>query len=253
MFYLGHVITREGVSTDPAKIDKVAKWPTPQSAREVQQFLGLAGYYRRFVRNFATIAKPLHRLTEKTARFEWTPECHEAFQILRQRLCSAPILVFQYFNKPFILDTDASNTGIGGVLSQLNEAGNECVIAYASQTLSKTERQYCVTRRELLAVVTFTQHFRPYLLGRQFTLRTDHGSLTWLQSFKEPEGRSASPVAGEVTRVPVYHCPQTRQKACECGRLVTLAMHSMWKRKPPSSGARWERVVSKVCTCCCRE
>ena len=195
-----------------------------------------------------SIAKPLHRLTEKTARFEWTPECHEAFQILRQRLCSAPILVFPNFNKPFILDTDASNTGIGGVLSQLDEAGNECVIAYASRTLSKAERRYCVTRRELLAVVTFTQHFRPYLLGRQFTLRTDHGSLTWLQSFKEPEGRSASPVAGEVTRVPVYHCPQTRQKACECGRLVTLAMHSVWKRKPPNSGACWECVVSKVCT-----
>jgi len=171
VFYLGHVITREGVSTDPAKIDKVAKWPTPQSAREVQQFLGLAGYYRRFVRNFATIAKPLHRLTEKTTRFEWTPECHEAFQILRQRLCSAPILVFPNFNKPFILDTDASNTGIGGVLSQLDEAGNECVIAYASRTLSKAERRYCVTRRELLAVVTFTQHFRPYLLGRQDSSR----------------------------------------------------------------------------------
>jgi len=146
----------------------------------------VAGYYQRFVCKIATIAKPLHRLTEKTARFEWTPECHEAFQILRKRLCSVPILVFPNFNKPFILDTDASNTGIGGVLSQLDEAGNECVIAYASRTLSKAERKYCVTRRELLAVVTFTQHFRPYLLGRQFMLRTDHGSLTWLQSFKEP-------------------------------------------------------------------
>ena len=191
VFYLGHLISREGVSTDPAKINKVARWPTPQSAKEVQQFLGLAGYYRRFVQDFATIAKPLHHLTEKTARFEWTPECQEAFLKLRQRLCSAPILAFPNFSKPFILDTDASNTGIGGVLSQLDETGSEHVIAYASRTLSKAERRYCVTRRELLAVVTFTQQFRPYLLGKQFTLRTDHGSLTWLQSFKEPEGQLA--------------------------------------------------------------
>ena len=138
VFYLGHLISKEGVSTDPAKIDKVAKWPTPQSAKEVQQFLGLAGYYRRFVRDFATIAKPLHRLTEKTAQFEWTAECHEAVQTLRQRLCSAPILAFPNFSKPFILDTDASNTGIGGVLSQLDETGSKQVIAYASQiTLAK--------------------------------------------------------------------------------------------------------------------
>ena len=99
-------------------------------------------------------------------------------------------MAFPNFNKPFILDTDASNTGLG-VLSQLDETENEHVIAYASQTLSKAERRYCVTRRELLAVVTFTQHFRLYLLGRQFTLRIDHGSLTWLQSFKEPEGQLA--------------------------------------------------------------
>ena len=191
VFYLGHIISRKGVSTDPAKIDKVVRWPTPKSAKDAQQFLGLAGYYRRFVRDFATIAKPLHRLTEKTTQFEWTTECHEAFQTLCQRLCSAPILAFPNFSKPFILDTDASNTGLGGVLSQLDETGNEHVIAYASRTLSKAERRYCVTRRELLAVVTFTQHFRPYLLGRQFTLRTDHGSLTWLQSFKEPEGQLA--------------------------------------------------------------
>ena len=147
-----------------------------------------------FVWDFATIAKPLYRLyrkTEKTTQFEWTTECHEAFQTLCQRLCSVPILAFPDFNKPFILNTDVSNTGLGGVLSQFNKTGNKHMIAYASLTLSKAERRYCVTHCELLAVVTFTQHFRPYLLGRQFTLRTDHGSLTWLQSFKEPAGQLA--------------------------------------------------------------
>ena len=113
VFYLGYFVSREGISTDPVKIDKKARWPTPQSAKDVQQFLSLAGYYRRFVRDFSTITKPLHCLTEKTARFEWTTGCEEAFQILRQRLCSVPVLGFPNFDKPFKLDTDASNTGIG--------------------------------------------------------------------------------------------------------------------------------------------
>ena len=166
-------------------------WPVPQSTKDVQKLLGLASYYRRFVRNFASIARPLHRLTEKTATFEWTVECQEAFAELRHRLCTAPVLAFLDFTKPFILDTDASNTGIGGVLSQLDEQGQEHVIAFASHTLSKSEHQYCMTRRELLAVVVFTQQFQPYLLGREFILMTDHGSLSWLQSFKEPEGQLA--------------------------------------------------------------
>ena len=90
VFYLGHEVSREGVATDPRKIDQVGSWPIPQSAKDVQKFLGLASYYRRFVRDFATIAKPLHRLTEKTATFEWTRECQEAFAELHQKLCTAP-------------------------------------------------------------------------------------------------------------------------------------------------------------------
>ena len=101
------------------------------------------------------------------------------------------MLTYPDYSKPFILDTDASDTGIGAVLSQTDSEGGERVVAYASRLLSKPERQYCVTRRELLAVVTFTRHFRPFLLGRPFVLRTDHGSLTWLRNFKEPEGQMA--------------------------------------------------------------
>ena len=187
--FLGHIVSAEGVSTDPAKVKKVASWPTPTSRREVQQFLGLANYYRRFVEDFAKIAKPLYRLTEKTVKYEWTSECQAAFNELRQRLVSAPVLTFPDYSKHFVLDTDASYTGIGAVLSQTDDDGLERVIAYASNTLSKAERKYCVTRKELLAVTTFITHFRPYLLGRRFTLRTDHGSLTWLSRFKEPEGQ----------------------------------------------------------------
>ena len=167
--YLGHVVSRGGVSTDPEKTVKVTEWPTPTSVQEAQQFLGLASYYRRFVHNFAEIAKPLHRLTEHGREFFWTLECETAFATLKNRLSSAPILSFSDFSKPFLLDTDASQEGIGAVLSQISD-GNEQVIAYASRTLSKAEQKYSVTRKELLAVVMFTNHFRPYLLGRNFAL-----------------------------------------------------------------------------------
>ena len=166
--FLGHIVSAAGITTDPSKTDKVTSWPTPTTKREVQQFLGLANYYRRFIKHFASIAKPLHRLTEKTASFKWTTECQTAFETLKHTLTSAPILAHPDYSKEFILDTDASAVGIGAVLSQVQSDGNERPIAYASRTLSKPERCYCVTQRELLAVVTFIKHFRPYLLGRSF-------------------------------------------------------------------------------------
>ena len=188
--YLGHVVSKDGISADTEKTLKVANWPTPTSVQEVQQFLGLASYYRRFIKNFATIAKPLHKLSEKEWQFSWSIECANAFAELKNRLLTPPVLAFPDYHKQFILDTDASQDGIGAILSQSSE-GREQVIAYASRSLSKVERKYCVTRKELLAVVTFINHFRPYLLGRTFTLRTDHSSLQWLQNFKEPEGQLA--------------------------------------------------------------
>ena len=189
--FLGHIVSEDGVATDPAKTSKVATWPEPTSVREVRQFLGLASYYRRFVKGFATVAKPLHQLTENAKDFRWTPDCQTAFETLRRLLVTAPVLAFPDFHKPFILDTDASNTSIGAVLSQTDDEGKERFVAYASRVLTKSERRYCVTRRELLAVVTYIRHFRPYLLGKHFTLRTDHGSLAWLRNFKEPEGQLA--------------------------------------------------------------
>ena len=189
--FLGHVITRHGIGTDPDKTVTVKNWIVPTSTREVQRFLGLVGYYRRYIQDFSMIAKPLYRLTERGRAFEWTNECDAAFQELKKRLISAPVLVFPNFNKPFLLDTDGSETGVGAVLSQLSDDGQECVVAYGSRTLSKAERKYNVTRKELLAVVTFVKHFRPYLLGRHFVLRTDHSALQWIYSMKEPEGQLA--------------------------------------------------------------
>ena len=189
--YLGHVVSDKGVTADPAKVERVASWPIPTTTKDVQRFLGFAGYYRRFIQNFADIARPLHRLTEQYAAFKWSDESQSAFEELKQRLISAPVLAYPDFSKKFVLDTDASDLGIGAVLSQVDDEGREHVIAYASRLLSKPERRYCVTRRELLAVVVFTKHFRHFLIGRHFTLRTDHGSLTWLKNFREPEGQMA--------------------------------------------------------------
>ena len=157
---------------------------------EVRSFLGICGYYRRFIEKFAEKAKPLTKLTEKGKSLIWTTECQEAFDELKNRLCNAPILGMPDFTKPFLLDTDASNFAIGAVLSQCID-GKERPIAYASRTLTKAERQYCVTRKELLAVVHFCKYFKHYLYGKRFTVRTDHGSLRWLMNFKSPEGQLA--------------------------------------------------------------
>ena len=189
--FLGHIVSQDGVSTDPTKTEKIANWSTPTSRHRLQQFLGLASYYRHFIKNFATLCRPLYQMTEKSSSFKWTKECQEAFEELKRMLVSPPILTFPDFSKDFILDTDASDFGMGAVLSQIDENGCERVIAYASRTLSKAERNYSVTRKELLAVITFIAKFRQYLLGRKFVLRTDHNALTWLRNFKHPEGQMA--------------------------------------------------------------
>ncbi|GBM26318.1 Retrovirus-related Pol polyprotein from transposon 297 [Araneus ventricosus] len=188
--YLGHVTSAEGVKTDPEKIKAVVVWPRPDKIHDLRSFLGLCTYYRRFVRNFSAIARPLHKLTEAKSNFNWTDECEKSFNSLKQALTSSPILTYPRTDKDFILDTDASNEGIGAVLSQ-NTGNEERVIAYFSKSLGKPERNYCVTRKELLAIVKSIEHFHHYLYGRKFPLRTDHASLRWLLNFKEPEGQIA--------------------------------------------------------------
>ena len=167
--FLGHVISENGIATDPEKTAVIATWPVPESKKNIKQFLGLANYYRRFIKDFGTTAKPLQRLLEKNIAFEWTQQCQGAFDHLRKCLMTTPILAFPDHSRHFMLDTDASDTGIGAILSQVQDDGGEAVIAYASRSLSRQEQRYCVTRRELLAVVEFIHHFRQYLLGVHFT------------------------------------------------------------------------------------
>jgi len=189
--YLGHVVSKDGVSTDPDKVAAMAEWPAPRDQKELLTFLGMTGYYRQFVKGYANIARPLHRLSGKGVPWEWTGECQQAFLTLRDRLVSAPILCYPSGIGAYVLDTDASDASVGAVLSQEQADGREGVISYFSKALNGAERNYCTTRKELLAVVRAVKHFRPYLYGRKFRIRTDHASLIWLLRQKEQEGQVA--------------------------------------------------------------
>jgi hypothetical protein len=188
--FLGHIVSESGVSTDPSKIQAVRDWPIPKSIKEVRSFLGLTSYYRKFILKYADKSKPLHKITEKSQKCVWTQDCQYSFEELKKALTRAPILAYPTREGFFILDTDASNVGMGAVLFQVQD-GLEKVVCYFSKTFSRSERSYCVTRRELLGVVASIKHFHHYLYGKHFKVRSDHGALSWLLNFKNPEGQLA--------------------------------------------------------------
>ena len=188
--FLGHVVGQDGVRADPEKVAAVRDWPVPTSVKEMRSFLGFCTYYRRFVQDFASIAAPLHQLTKKGEQFRWNAEHQAAFNQLKEALVDAPVLQYPDPSRPYILDCDASAEGIGAVLSQVRDS-QEHVVAYYSQKFSSPEKNYCVTRKELLAVVKSVDHFHPYLYGAKFTVRTDHAALRWLKTLKNPEGQLA--------------------------------------------------------------
>jgi len=188
--FLGHFVSAEGVEVDRSKISKVQDWPSPRNLTELRSFVGLCAYYRRYVPNFSAVCKPLFELTQKGVKYHWGRRQEEAMRTMKDLLTSAPILGYPMPEGRFILDTDASNIGLGAVLHQ-EQGTQERVIAYASKTLSKAERNYCVTRRELLAIITFVKQFHHYLYGSRFLVRTDHAALYWLLRKKDPEGQMA--------------------------------------------------------------
>ena len=157
----------------------------------VRQFLGLASYYRRFVKSFATIASPLHALTKKNARFQWTKECQRAFDTLHQKLIEVPVLAYPSFSKEFILETDASVSGLGAVLSQLQEDGLLHPVAYASRATSPPEKNYGITDLETLAVVWSLTHFKPYLYGQCVKIYTDHTAVKAVMQNPVASGKHA--------------------------------------------------------------
>lgn len=188
--FLGHLASKDGIHTDPAKVEAVTKWPVPCSVKQVRSFLGLAAYYKRFIEGFSQICKPLYQLCEKNRRFKWTEQCQLAFDNIKEKLSSAPVLAYPETGKDYILDTDASQYCLGGVLSQCHD-GQERVIAYMSKTMNKHELSYCTTRKELLAVVTALKHWKHYVLGHKITLRTDNAAVSWMRNLKNPTGQVA--------------------------------------------------------------
>jgi hypothetical protein len=160
--YLGHLITEEGVPPDPAKVEAIERFPTPENEEQLKSFLGMTSDYRKFIPKFSKIAAPLHALLRKDVKFERASKQENAFQNLKSRLTTKPILQCPDFSKEFILTTDASNQGIGAVLSQ-GIIGKDLPIAYASRNMNKAEQNYTSSEKELLAIVWGIKHFRPYL------------------------------------------------------------------------------------------
>lgn len=176
--FLGHILSREGCIPDPENVEAVKAMRAPTNVREVRRFLGMAGFYRKHIPGFSKIAVPLTDLTQKHNTFQWTPECEHAFQDLKERLVSAPVLIKADMSKPFILHTDSSSTHVGAALSQPQDDNTLKPVGYFSKKLKKVESRYCVTDQEALAVLLACRHFHHYLWGVRFTIVTDHQPLT---------------------------------------------------------------------------
>jgi hypothetical protein len=189
--YLGHIIGNGIVSPMQDKIQAVKEIPIPMTKKQVRAFLGLTGYYRKFIPNYASIAYPLTNLTKKkmSNTVQWSETCQEAFDKLKASLTSKPIVKAPDFEKKFYLQTDASQFGLGAVLTQFDQDGSEHPIVYLSGKMLPREENYSVAEKECLAIVWAIDKLQYYLFGRQFTVMTDHRSLQWLDKFKSSNNR----------------------------------------------------------------
>ncbi|XP_078250227.1 uncharacterized protein LOC144589461 [Pogona vitticeps] len=184
--YLGHMVGGGMIKPLEAKIEAVRDWPRPNTKKKVKSFLGLVGYYRKFIPRFSEIAAPLTDLTRKKAddRIPWTSDCEAAFQRLKEALINYPVLRAPDFDREFIIYTDASNSGVGAVLCQEDENGDQHPVSYLSRKLQKGERHLATVEKECLAIVYAIQKAKPYIWGRHFVLCTDHSPLQWLKTMK---------------------------------------------------------------------
>jgi len=181
--YLGHVISAQGVATDPTKTQAISTWPTPTDSKQLRSFLGLSGYYRKFIKNYGTISRPLTDLLKKNVLFHWTPDLQLSFDTLKQALASAPVLALPDFKQSFTIETDASSLGIGAVLSQ-----NGHPIAYISKAIGPKAQAMSTYEKECMALIMAVTKWKPYLQHKEFTIRTDHRSLIHLGDQKLLEG-----------------------------------------------------------------
>lgn len=186
--FLGHVVNERGAKPDPRKIDAVVRFPEPRTVTDVKPFLGLTGYYRKYVQGYSRLASPLFDLTRKDVVFVWSQDCQWAFDTLKKALVDAPTLIRPDFNKPFCLDVDWSTKGVGAILSQ-KEGRFEKVMAYASKGLTVAQRRFHPMEGECYALIWGIMHFRQYLHRNHFTLKTDHKPLEWLATVSDANGR----------------------------------------------------------------
>lgn len=189
--YLGYVIGNGGITTDPEKVSAILNWPIPNNLKQVRGFLGIAGWYRRFIENFSTEVFPITELLSCKKKFIWTKEAQGAFERIKILLTTAPVLINPDFSKKFFVHCDASDFGIGAVLVQLDENSQERPIAYMSRKLNSAQRNYSVTERECLAALEAIKRFRCYIEMQEFEVVTDHASLVWLMRQPNLSGRLA--------------------------------------------------------------
>lgn len=189
--YLGYIVGDGCIKTDPDKVSAIRNISVPSKVKELQSFLGLAGWYRRFLKDYSALTAPLTDLCRKNKEFVWTPEAQKAFELVKEKLTTAPLLVTPDFTRPFIISCDACKTGIGGVLAQLDEAGNERPIAFFSQKLNRAQQNYSITELECFAALRSILKFREYVEGHEFRVITDHASLKWLMRQSDLNGRLA--------------------------------------------------------------
>ena len=191
MQYLGNIITPSGLNTNPNLVSVVQEFYTPRNVQEIRRFLGLCSYYRRFIPRVSKVAQPLYNLTRKDVLFQWNEQCAEAFRQLKNRLTYAPVLAYPSFEKDFVLQTDTSIEGIGGILSQTHEDNLLHSVPYASRSLSLAERRYGITELETLTVVWTVSHVHPYLYGHSLVVYTDHAAVRALLEAAKPSAKHA--------------------------------------------------------------
>lgn len=189
--YLGYVVGDGCLKVDPEKVQAIKDFPQPTTVRHIRRFLGMTGWFNRFIPNYAIICAPMTDLLKKKCKLQWNEKAELAFQQLKTALTSAPVLVNPDFSKTFFIQCDACTTGIGGVLFQKADNDSEHPIAFFSKKLNSAQRNYSITELECFAVIMSIKKFRPYIEGYSFVIITDHASLKWLMSQKDLAGRLA--------------------------------------------------------------
>jgi hypothetical protein len=187
--YLGYIVGGGELQTDPDKLKSVAEFPLSFSRKQVRRFLGMTGWYRRFIPNYANLAAPLTDTLEKSPKFHVNDEAVQAFESLKNAHTTAPVLSNPDFSKPFYIQCDASTSGVGGVLYQIDEDGNEKVLYFYSQELNSAQKNYSITELECMVAIICVKNFRPFIEMQDFTIITDHASLKWILNQNEFPGR----------------------------------------------------------------